>query len=338
MSVASESAPVEAALRARQPKRRAVIPLALAVVLQIALLAVAGVVVVVLPQMQDEPAFVGKKSIYLPQRQLDHQAAVSDLQQAAAAPQSLETLTTDSLLADDLPPLPQLPTESFSDVSNDLPAPDPAGLLEGSGLMAALEDVDAGTSEFSFMGIRDEAARLIIAFDISLSVVNNIEEAGMEIDAVLEETRRLIQGLNANTLVGVIQFSRSYDVFAPYLVPATVANKERLSAWLETEFVRSGRSQSGWVRESPNGVQSVLRKAFEMEPDVIFLLSDASFQRTVAGSQDVPWDELEDDVDAWQDAREEPARIHFVGFGVDDEDRDRMRSLVRRNRGRYRDF
>ena len=325
----------------RRKAHRKLGPLMVALLIQVCLLLASIGVVVVLPTLRDDPEFVAAKTIYLPQRELEHQAAFSEFQQAAASPMTVEKLTSESLLTADLPALPSLPTETFAVLETETPAPNAEGLLQGSGLLGALSGLDAGSSEFNFLGIEDNATRIVLAFDISLSVVNNMADAGMQIDAVLDETKRVIASVGANTLVNVIQFSRNYDVFSPYLVPATQGNKDALIAWLDTEFVRSGSSQPGWLRGSPNGVQSILQAAFEMDPDVIILLSDASFQRSTGGSswgENVPWEELEDDVEGWQAGRPEPVRLHFVGFGVDDEDSRGARALARRNDGRYREF
>ena len=66
----------------------------------------------------------------------------------------------------------------------------------------------------------------------------------------------------------------------------------------------------------------------------------ASFQRDhpKKAYENVPWDELGRDVKRRQDSLARPARIHFIGFGVKEEHRREMRSLVRRNGGDYREY
>lgn len=342
MMATEPSASLSAELNQRRRRaHRKLGPLAIAVVLQALLLVGSVGVVVVLPNLRDDPEFAAAKTIYLPQRQLEHQAAVAEFERAASAPMAMEKLTSESLLPQDLPDLPALPSETFAELESEVPAPNAEGLLQGTGLLAALGGLDAGSSTFNFLGVEDEASRIVIAFDISTSVVNAMNEVGMEIDQLLAETKRVIGTMNANTLVNIIQFSRNYEVFSSYPIPATQANKEALKQWLDREFVRSGRSQPGWTRGNPNGIQLVLEAAFEMDPDVIIVLSDASFQRSVQGlayGEDVPWEELEDDIERWQEGRTEPVRIHVVGFSVEDEDADGARDLARRNDGKYREF
>lgn len=297
-------------------------------------------VVFVLPQARDEPAFEAAKTIYLPERQLAHEASLAEFQQAAGAPLGLEKLAAEHLLSSDLPPLPELMPTTTPSMPRPTPLANAESLLQSAGLLSTLDGLDAGSSSFQFLGIDDEATRIVIAFDISASVVNNMAKAGWEIDTLLAETKRVIEGMNANTLVNLIQFSRDYEVFSPHPVPATKANKGALASWLNEHFVRNGRSRAGWQRGEPNGIQAVLKAALLMNPDVIILLSDASFQRTPTGggNQNVPWDELAKDLDAWQAQRTQPARLHLVTFGAKEPDRGPARRLARRHGGHYREY
>lgn len=316
-------------------------PFLTAILLQLALLGGSVAVVVALPTFRDEPAFKAKKTIYLPQRQLEHQAAVSEFQRAASAPVSAPKLVTESLLPNDLPALPSLPSESFSQVPAESFAANAETLLQSSGIASMLSGLSAGESNFAFLGVEDSASRIIIAFDISTSVINNMKAVGMRIERIADEALRAIEGMNANTLVNLIQFSRSYEMFANHSVPATRENKARIAAWLKNDLVRSGISGRNWNRGEPDGIQSVIEAAFSVEPDVLILISDASFQRTRTPSingGDVPWRELSLDIRRLQDSRDESVRIHFIGFGMDEEDADEMHKIIRRWDGEFKSY
>jgi len=56
--------------------------------------------------------------------------------------------------------------------------------------------------------------------------VTKAKKSGVSMRQLQQEASRLIESLNANTLFGIIQFSRSYDFFEDYLVTGTKANKE----------------------------------------------------------------------------------------------------------------
>jgi hypothetical protein len=316
-------------------------PLIWALIIQMGLLLVAVSVVVVIPKMKKDPEFVAKKTIYLPQRELEHAIAVSEFQQVASKPVLMERLTTESLLNADLPSIPALPTQEFNPFNN--PANslnDPSALLGDSGLMASLQGLVSESSKVSFFGIEDQATRIVIAFDISQSVVTKAKKSGISMRQLQQETGKLIESLNANTLFGIIQFSRSYDFFENYLITGTKANKAAGIVWLEKEFRTDGISPRNWIRSPVNGIQSVLEAAFAWQPDVVFIISDGDFQRSKdnGGSQNVPWDELSRDIHRLQESARKEARIHFVGFQVKEAHKSELHTIVRRYKGQYREL
>ena len=316
-------------------------PLVWALIIQVCLLLVAVFVVVVIPSIKKDPEFVAKKTIYLPQRELEHSVALSEFQQVASKPALMERLTTEALLSADMPSMPSLPSQEFNPFENAAnPIDDAAALLGASGLMGSLQGLVSETSKVSFFGIEDQATRVVVAFDISQSVVTKARKSGVSIRQLQAEAAKLIQGLNANTLFGLIQFSRSYDFFEDYLVTGTKANKEAGVAWLEKEFRTDGKSGRNWIRQDVNGIQSVIEAAFAWQPDVVFVISDGDFQRTkrTGGSENVSFEELSRDIHRLQEASEKDARIHFVGFQVKPQHKAELLNLVGRYDGQYREL
>jgi len=316
-------------------------PLVWALIIQIGLLLVAVSIVVVIPKIKNDPEFVAKKSIYLPQRELEHSIALSEFQQVASKPALLDRLTTESLLNPDLPSIPSLPTQEFNPFDNPVnPLNDAAALLGDAGLMGSLQGLVTESSKVSFFGIEDQATRIVIAFDISQSVVTKAKKSGVSMRQLQQEASRLIESLNANTLFGIIQFSRSYDFFEDYLVTGTKANKEAGVVWLGKEFRTNGISPRNWIRSPVNGIQSVVEAAFAWQPDVVFIISDGDFQRSknTGGSQNVPWDELSRDIHRLQQSSQKEARIHFVGFQVKEAHKSELLSLVRKYEGEFREL
>ncbi len=122
-------------------------------------------VTVLVTSFREEPAFTAPKTIYLPQRELEHQMAVTEFQNAAATPATIPALTTESLLAN-MPALPQIPNVDFTPVENEVMVS--SGALFGeSGLMGALGAISSEASSVSFLGITEEAARFVIIVDVS---------------------------------------------------------------------------------------------------------------------------------------------------------------------------
>lgn len=317
-------------------------PLVFALAAQGLVFGVAFFVVVIGPVFQSEPDFVAGKTIYLPQRELEHRMAVAEFEQAAQPPAMLSKLTTSNLTPSSLPRLPVLPPLDSVNVATQSPLLDPGVLSGHSGLLGALSGVRTETSSFSLFGLKEEATKVIICFDISTSVKNKVEGAGYSMQQVQAATREAVEQLNANTLFGFIQFARNYDRFRPYLVAATRANKDSALTWLENEFRTDGRAARGWHRANPNGIQSVLRAAFDLDPqpDVIIVLSDGAFWRsTASGSGErVPWDELSRDLAAYQAVLPKPVRLHFIGFQMRPADRTALNGLVRRYGGQLREI
>ena len=72
--------------------------------------------------------------------------------------------------------------------------------------------------------------------------------------------------------------------------------------------------------------------------DVIFLISDASFQWKEGGSLgDVPWEEIAKIVKGSLQGTE-GCTLNFIGFEMKPEDRRRMESVLRSNHGKIREI
>lgn len=316
-------------------------PLIWALFIQVTLLLAAVFVVVVIPKIKKDPEFVAKKTIYLPQRELEHSVTLSEFQQVASKPALMERLTSEALLTSDMPSLPSLPVQEFNPFENPLnPFNDPMALLGATGLMGSLQGLVSESSHIRFFGIEDQATRIVIAFDISQSVVTKARKSGLSIRRLQAEAEQLIESLNANSLFGLIQFSRNYDNFEDYLVTGTKSNKQAGMIWLETEFRTDGKSGRNWIRRPVNGIQSVMGAAFAWQPDVIFLISDGDFQRTKSsgGSENVPWEELMRDIHNLQEQSETEVRIHFVGFQVKPQHKSELQTLVGKYKGQFREL
>lgn len=303
-------------------------------------------VTVLVLSLKDEPVFSAPKTIYLPQRELEHQMAVSEFQNAAATPSTIPALSTESLLAN-APPLPAVPEVEFTPVENEAMVTDSDALFGQSGLMGALGALSSQASSVSFLGITEEAARFVIIVDISSTVKRSVETAGSSMEAIRDEAMRLIESLNANTLFGFIQHARNYDLFKEQLIPATIDNKEKAQEYLKAKFRTNGTSAAGWnkgpsVAGHDNGLLTVLNFAFRMQPDVIFLISDGGYLSDGAKGKGraIPLEEAHRFIRLLQKDLPEDARIHSIHF-PDPNGSERfigsgMRSIASRNGGEYR--
>ena len=314
-------------------------------VIVVFLLTARSVTVLVL-SLREEPVFTAPKTIYLPQRELEHQMAVAEFQNAAATPATIPALTTESLLAT-MPALPQIPNVDFKPVENEAMVSESDALFGQSGLMGALGALSSQASSISFLGIQEEASRFVIIMDTSASVLNSVTAAGASMEEIRDEAKKLTTRLNANTLFGFIQHSRNYDPFQDRLIPATMNNKELALKWLDTKF-RTDGSGSGWrsgppVEGDSNGLLTILNFAFKMEPDVIFLISDGGYFATTAsgGQRPIPLGDALKLIQSRQKNLKADVRIHAIHFPDPRDINDErigggMRSIASRNGGKYR--
>jgi hypothetical protein len=131
-----------------------------------------------------------------------------------------------------------------------------------------------------------------------------------------------------------VQFARNYKPFSQELVPATQSNRDAATAWVENEWVETGMiASSGKGTASPNGVVGVLELAARMKPDVVFLISDGSFQSSMH-PQGIPWNDFKKAIDEVKDAKDHPCRFNFITFEASEEDLKELKRIASRAGGK----
>lgn len=323
----------------KKPRRSKLGPLALALLFQVGLLFVAVFVVVLVPEFKEDPAFVAKKKIYLPQKELEHKVALAEFQNAASSPMQMERISTSALLPDSMPSLPQLPKSEFNPIERNPAALQSDALLGQSGVLGALQGLKTESSSASLFGIEDTGQRILILFDNSSTVWNKASAAGVSTDAFVRELSKLVDGLNANTLFGLVPFAQQVGTFRDYMIAAGARNKQAAKRWV-VENVRSSRKTTQ-LPFAENGIQGALTVAFQMEPEVIFIVSDGDFQRgktAKSSGGDVPWDDVERTLRQLIREHGIEPRIHFIGFKVESEAAEAIARITRRYKGKFSDF
>lgn len=322
-----------------KPRRSKFGPLVLALLIQGGLLCLAVFVVVLIPEFHSDPEFVAKKKIYLPQKELEHKVALAEFQNAASSPMQLERISTAALLPDAMPALPALPQSEFNPIERNPAALQSDALLGQSGVLGALQGLKTESSSASLFGIEDRGQRILILFDNSSTVWNKASAAGVTTDAFVRELSMLVDGLNANTLFGLVPFARQVGTFRDYMIAAGARNKQEVKRWI-VENVRSSRKTTQ-LPFMEDGIQGALTVAFQMEPEVIFIVSDGDFQRSKtakASAGDVPWKDVDRTLRALTREYGIEPRIHFIGFKVEPEAADAIEKITRRFGGEFSDF
>jgi hypothetical protein len=314
-------------------------PLVLALMIQAALLSLAVFVVVFVPEFRAESKFVAQKKVYLPQKQLEHRAALAEFQNAASASMQLQPISAAALLPDSMPALPALPQNTFNPIERSPVALQSDALFGNSGVLGALHGLKGESSSAQLFGIEDRGQRILILFDNSATVWNKATASGVTTEAFVRELCALVDGLGANTLFGLVPFARRVGTFRDYLIAAGARNKQQAKAWI-LKNVRSSRKTTQLPFEI-DGIQGALSVAFQMEPEVMFIVSDGDFQRSQtanSGAGDVPWKAIEQTLRQLVREYGIQPRIHFVGFQVEPEAAQAIRRITRRYRGKFSEF
>jgi hypothetical protein len=193
----------------------------------------------------------------------------------------------------------------------------------------------------NFMGIKTSGQRIVLLFDVSGSVVNKANASSMPLMKIKEETEAMIGKLPADSRFNLIQFVRNYKMFQSELVPATQPNRDLAKSWIELEWNESGsmpRSGKGVISPSPNGLPPILRAAYAMKPDLIFVISDGSFERGIETSEKVPQQEFEELFKELSAASPIKVPVHFVGFQMRPDDKDFWEKITRRQGGELKEL
>ena len=332
----------------KQQRKRIILAVVLASVgIHVIAAIVAGIVIVARFLAEPPAEFKVTKDIRIPVQDRDHKMNMAAFDGMAPKPSftdKLQSLRPGPLALPELPKVPigQLlpldPAEILADQVAALAGSDGigSGLAPGAAGAGGTAGIGSG---FSFIGIESNGKRVLLIFDVSASVLNKARKRGVSIGKIKEETIALLQHLPINARFGIIQFTQNFKAFREELVAATDANRSTAKAWIEVEWVETGSMQASTkVTRNPRGVVGVLELAVRMSPDVIFLISDASFQwKEGGGLSDVPWKEIERIVRGPLQGGE-GCVLNFVGFEMKPDDKREMASVVRAARGKMREI
>lgn len=307
---------------------------------------VAGIVIVARYLAEPPAEFKVTKDIRIPAQEREHKMNMAAFDGMAPKPSftdKLQSLRPGALALPELPRiamdqlLPLDPAEILTDQVAALTGTGGAG--SGIGLGAAGGGGSGIETGFSFMGIESKGKRILLIFDVSTSVLNKARRSDVSLAKIKEETISLLQQLPINARFGLIQFTQNFKAFREELLAATDANRAAAKTWIESEWVETGSMQaSAKVKRNPRGVVGVFELAAQMLPDVIFLISDASFQWKEGGSlSDIPWEEIAKIVKGPLQGTE-GCTLNFIGFEMKPEDRRKIESVVRSTHGKIREI
>jgi hypothetical protein len=302
---------------------------------------IAGIVVVARYLTTPPAEFKAARDIRLPAKKREQKMNMAALDAAAPKPTFSDRMqstrpTTFSL--PDLPniamdqPLPLDPSQVISENINALGVGDGMGTGSGSGSAGA---GGFGGSGMSFLGVQSTGKRILLLFDVSTSVLNKASAAGIPLEKIQEETLNLIAKLPVTARFGIIQFTQNYKPFNRELLPATDPNRAAATEWVKNEWVTTGTmGASSKVTSNPKGFIGVLELAAQMKPDVLYVISDGSFQWKATGNIDnIPWSDIKKILDgSLQEGQK--CVVNFIAFQPKDDDLKELKRLSSRTSGK----
>jgi len=303
---------------------------------------IAGAIVVARILLKPEATFEAPKDVRMPAKEREQKLNMAQFDSLAPKPSFNDKLQSLKPAPFALPELPKVPMDQM------LPLDPSAIVSDQVSSMVGASGLGSGTGQggtgmggtgagFSFLGVQTNAKRVLILYDISSSVVKAAERANYSMDRIATETKELLSKIGVNTRFGLGQFARNYAFFNSELLPATDQNRAAANEWFDKWFA----GDKGTMKPStPNTVMGapgfikLMEAAFKMQPDVIFVISDASFERGSAESgAQIPFDELRDALRTLQKGMPEPVKINFIGVGMKPKNESGMRQALGGNNG-----
>lgn len=333
--------------RQRKRLRKMIITIILAVIaLHIGAGVVAGILVVARYLLPPPATFEIQKDIRLPAKEREHRMNMAEFDAMTPKPSFNDRLQSARPTDFALPDLPKVPMDQMLPLDPSAIVSDQVSSMVGTAGTGAGGDGAGGLGGtgqgVSFLGINSSGTRILLLYDISTTVNNAVARAGIPMDRIREETKTMLEGLGINSRFGLGQFARNYAFFRDELLPATDSNREEATKWLEEWFAVDGsmkQNTPGIVRGSPGFIE-VMRSAFKLQPDLIFVISDGGFYQGSGVEGRIPYDEIDKTLGELQKTLTEPAKINFIGVGMRPEDQRGMRRIITRHGagGRFREI
>ena len=315
----------------------------------------AGIWIVARYLLPTPATFEVKKEIRIAAEERQHRMNMDQFDALKPKPTFQDKMSTARPTEFSLPDLPSMPLDALASVDpSDIVSDQLDSLVGAAGAGAGTGTGGGGRgSAVSFFGISDMATRVIIVIDVSDTMFDR--QPG-KFEAVKAEAAKLIEGLGINTLFNVVIYEGGSVAMFPDPQPATESNKTKAAEWIKK--VDGGRDKNmsykstyskmgtGLYEGGGTRTDTALRQAMSMKPSTIFLISDGEMSRNVGTSREFGFEnskieerELLGMVKDLQEGLEDPARIHVIHFlttKARKEEEDLLKSLARRNDGRFR--
>jgi hypothetical protein len=318
--------------QARLRRRRVIISVIIAsVALHFIGAILAGIWIVARFILATPTTFEVKKQIRIAAEEREHRMNMAEFDAARPKPSFTDKMSTARPTDFSLPDLPSLPIDTAATVDPSDIVSDQLAALAGAGAGAGSGSGGGGRgSAVQFLGLAGTGQRIILIFDISGTVTNALAKAGTPLTLIKEKISELLKNLSINSTFGIAQFSRQYAFFKPELVPASDTNRAEAQEWLDNWFsdgTSLKRNTPNLVREQV-GFLGVLKEAFKLKPDLIYIVGDGSFQRGQGRGEMTPFDEIRSTLRDLQATLPQPATVNFIGVGMRNDNKQEIRRII----------
>ena len=350
-------------IAARQRRKRLIVTVIVASVAVHFIGAIgAGIWIVARYFLPPTATFEVKKEIRIAAEEREHRMNMAEFDAAQPKPTFTDKMSSARPTEFSLPELPLMPVDAATTVDPSDIVSDQLSALAGAGAGSGTGSGGGGKggSAVSFFGISDMATRVVIVLDVSDTMFDR--QPG-KFNAVKQEAIKLVNGLGINTLFNLIIYEGGSVALFPEVQPATDTNKKNAVAWIEKVDGggdKRGMSYRGAYSKMGTGLyegggtrtDTALKQALSMRPSTVFLITDGEMSRMGGGGQAVEEDkkaersssgigedELLGIIKEFQEKMEQPSRIHVVHFltkAARDEEEKVLRSVARRNDGRFK--
>jgi len=315
----------------------------------------AGIWIVARYLLPTPATFEVKKEIRIAAEERQHRMNMDQFDALKPKPTFQDKMSTARPTEFSLPDLPAMPLDALATVDpSDIVSDQLDSLVGAAGAGAGTRTGGGGRgSAVSFFGISDMATRVIIVVDVSDTMFDR--QPG-KFEAVKAEAAKLIEALGINTLFNVVIYEGGSVAMFPDPQPATESNKKKAGEWIAK--VNGGREKNisykntyskigtGLYEGGGTRTDTALKQALSMRPSTIFLISDGEMSRNLETSREFGFENSKIDerellgmVKDLQGKLDEPARIHVIHFlttRARKDEEDLLKSLARRNDGRFR--
>jgi hypothetical protein len=332
---------------AKKRRRQMIISILIGVViLHVAAGVVAGIFVVAKYIFPPPANFVVKKDIRLPAKKREHKMNMAALDAVAPKPTLSDKMQSTRPTAFSLPDVPDMPLDQMLPLDpSQLVADQVASISNTDALGTASGAAAAGSGGFggkglSFLGVESTGQRIMMLFDVSGTVATKAAAAGIPVEKIQEELINMINKLPITARFTVYQFASNYKPFSKELVPASPKNKEAAVNWIKSEWIFGGGVPRG-DDPNPEGIVGLFKRAAEIKPDVIFVVSDGVFS-SVKGTFPEPGSTKKIPINYIKQAttplKDIGCKVNFIIFEADPEDSRELKQISAMTKGTTKEF